>query len=154
MPLILLFLLFTVLPITEFSLLWSLADAVGIGPTVLLVLGTGVLGAWLARQQGIATLMRVQSEMRQNQMPADALFDGALILVAGAVLITPGMITDAFGFALLTPPIRALVKRGLRRWAARNVRVQTTTFTPGATPRPGSDSVIDAEATGTRVEDL
>ncbi|MEM8866091.1 MAG: FxsA family protein [Planctomycetota bacterium] len=148
-----LILLFTVLPLTEFSLLWWLAGSIGLAKTVVLVLGTGFLGAALAKQQGVATLFRIRQQLASNQMPTDALFDGALILVAGAVLITPGVLTDAMGFGLLIPPVRAVVKQGLRTWAARNVRVEMHGF---AQPQPkpaSSDSVIDVEATHTRVED-
>ncbi|MEN1681840.1 MAG: FxsA family protein [Planctomycetota bacterium] len=153
MPLLYLLMLFTVLPLVEFSLLWQLAGGLGLGPTILLVLVTGVIGAWLAKAQGVMTLLRVQREMASGKMPADALFDGALILVAGAVLITPGILTDLFGFCLLIPPIRFVVKRGLMAWAKRNVRVEVSSFgaAPQATRR--DDSVIDVHATGTRVED-
>lgn len=152
-----LLLLFTVLPLTEFWLLWQLAGGLGLPQTIVLVLATGFLGAALARQQGVATLWRIRQQLASNQMPTDALFDGALILVAGAVLITPGVLTDAAGFCLLVPPIRAVVKRGLRAWAAKNVRIETTGYgQPASRPasRASSDSVIDVEAVKTRVEDL
>lgn len=148
-----LILLFTVLPLVEFSLLWWLAGAMGLPQTILLVLGTGVLGAALAKQQGVMTLWRIREQLEAKQMPTDALFDGALILVAGAVLITPGVLTDAMGFALLIPPVRAMVKRGLRRWATRNVRVETTRFYSASRQPTAGDSVIDVEASHTRVED-
>lgn len=152
MLLLYLLVLFTVLPLVEFSLLWQLAGGFGLGPTLLLVLVTGVVGAWLARVQGVMTLLRVQREMASGKMPADALFDGALILVAGAVLITPGILTDLFGFCLLIPPIRFVVKQGLMAWAKRNVRVEVSSFAPPPSS-PRDDSVIDVNATRTRVED-
>ncbi|MEM9187254.1 MAG: FxsA family protein [Planctomycetota bacterium] len=163
MILIYLLLLFTVLPLVEFSLLWSIAGQLGLVPTVLLVLVTGFIGAGLARQQGVSTLIRIRGQLASNQMPTDALLDAALILVAGAVLITPGVLTDLAGFGLLSPPVRAVVKRGLTRWAAARVRVAA--FGPtgpmpnqtgqAATSRPAAgDSVIDVEAVHTRVEDV
>lgn len=172
MPLIFLILLFIALPVTEFALLIKLAESMGLLPTVALVLLTGVLGASLAKQQGVQTLTRIRSEMAGGKMPGDALFDGALILVAGAVLITPGVLTDAFGFCLLIPPLRAVVKRAIKAWAAHNVQV-TTSFSGGPSgptvgqagagfpsgagrdeiPRGGArDEIIDAEVIETRVQ--
>lgn len=113
--LLFLILLFTVLPLVEFSILISLGQSIGLVWTILLVLGTGVLGAALARWQGVQTAWRIREQMATGKMPTDALFDGALILVAGAVLITPGVLTDAFGFSLLIPPLRQLIKAGLKR---------------------------------------
>lgn len=148
-----LILLFTAVPLIEFSLLWWLTGEMGLPQTILLVLGTGVLGAWLARQQGVMALWRIRQQLATGQMPTDALFDGALILVAGAVLITPGVMTDAVGFALLIPPLRAIVKSRLSKWAAKNVQFQATSYTSPSQARPTSDSVIDVEVAHTRVED-
>ena len=74
---------------------------------------TGFVGAALARWQGLATLRKVQTDMAGGRVPGEALVDGLLILVAGAVLLTPGLLTDAAGFLLLIPPTRALVRRAL-----------------------------------------
>ena len=117
-----LLLLFTVLPVLELWLLLALGGAWGVGPTIGLVLVTGVLGAALARWQGFRALWRIRSELTSGRSPTDALLDGALILVAGAVLVTPGVITDAIGFALLAPMTRSGVKQLLRWWFARAVR--------------------------------
>jgi UPF0716 protein FxsA len=106
-----LLLLFTVVPLVELFLLVKLGTVIGIGPTVLIVICTGVLGAWLARWQGLGVLRRVSDDLAQGRLPADALIDGLLILIAGAVLLTPGLITDALGFLLLVPQGRALVRR-------------------------------------------
>lgn len=157
MPLLLLIFLFVAIPVTEFAILFELADSVGLLPTIALVLLTGVLGATLAKQQGLQTLTRIRQEMAGGKMPGDALFDGALILVAGAVLITPGILTDAFGFSLLIPPLRAIVKRLIKAWAARNVRVATSFSGPAGGPpmgetHRGRDEIIDAEVIETRVE--
>ena len=106
-----LLLLFTVVPLVELFLLVKLGTVVGVGPTIALVNFTGVLGAWLARQQGLGVLRRLRVELAAGRMPAGALIDGLLILVAGAVLLTPGLLTDALGFVLLVPPSRAVVRR-------------------------------------------
>jgi UPF0716 protein FxsA len=108
-----LLLLFTLVPLIELFLLVKLGTVIGIGATVLIVICTGVLGAGLARWQGLGVLRRLTEDMNHGRLPADALIDGLLILIAGAVLLTPGLITDAFGFLLLVPRGRAVVRRRL-----------------------------------------
>ncbi len=108
-----LLLLFTVVPLVELFLLVKLGTIIGIGPTVLIVICTGVLGAWLARSQGLGVLRRITEDLNQGRMPTGSLVDGLLILIAGAVLLTPGLITDALGFFLLLPPGRALVRKAI-----------------------------------------
>ena len=106
-----LLLLFTVIPLVELYLLVKIGTIVGVWPTVGLVVLTGILGAALARQQGLGVLKKLNDDLGSGRLPTDALIDGALILVAGAVLLTPGLITDAFGFFLLLPPGRAAVRK-------------------------------------------
>lgn len=106
-----LLLLFTLVPLLELFLLVKLGTVIGIGATVLIVICTGVLGAWLARWQGLGVLRRLTEDVNQGRLPTDALIDGLLILIAGAVLLTPGLITDALGFLLLVPQGRAVVCR-------------------------------------------
>ncbi len=106
-------LLFTLLPFVELYLLMKIGSAIGAASTLLIVIVTGVFGAWLARQEGLRALQRVQGELNAGRMPADALVDGLLILVAGIVMLTPGFLTDAAGLFLLIPPTRALVRRWL-----------------------------------------
>ena len=127
-----LLLLFTVVPLVELFLLVKLGTVIGIGPTVLIVITTGVLGAWLARWQGLGVLRRLTEDLNEGRLPADALIDGLLILIAGAVLLTPGLITDALGFVLLVPQSRTLVRRLIRDRFER--RFETT-----------DPDVIDAE---------
>lgn len=153
-----LFLLFTVLPIVELSLLiWLGGQTVWWAP-VLLVVVNGLAGALLWRWQGLRAIGRVRDDMAAGRMPADALVDGLLIFFAGALLITPGMITDAVGFALLIPPIRAVVKRHAKHWFVRNVEVRTAQFYgdgygSAATPGDG-DRIVEARVLETRVEDV
>jgi len=106
-----LLLLFTVVPLVELFLLVKLGTVIGIGATVLIVISTGVLGAWLARRQGLGVLRRLSEDINEGRMPANTLIDGLLILVAGAMLLTPGLITDALGFFLLVPYGRTVVRR-------------------------------------------
>lgn len=108
-----LLLLFTLVPLLELYLLLAIGRVVGFLPTVALVLITGVVGAWLAKSQGLRAWARVRAEMAAGRPPAAALLDGVLILIAGAVLLTPGLLTDLCGFFLLTPWGRGLVRRAL-----------------------------------------
>ncbi len=107
--------LFIALPIAELALLLKVEDYIHLGGTLALVVGTGILGATLARWQGLLQLQRIQAELKQGRMPAPQLLDGLLILIAGVLLLTPGLITDSIGFTLLLPPGRAAVKAWLRR---------------------------------------
>ena len=127
-----LLLLFTIVPLVELFLLVKLGTVVGVGPTVALVIFTGILGAWLARQQGLEVLRRVNEDLSQGRMPTEALMDGVLILIAGAVLLTPGLLTDALGFVLLIPRTRAEVRKIV---AARFARRQNK----------GEPEIIDVE---------
>ena len=106
-----LLLLFTIVPLVELFLLVKLGTVVGVGPTIALVIFTGILGAWLARQQGLGVLRRLSEDLAKGRLPAEALIDGLLILIAGAVLLTPGLLTDALGFLLLVPRSRAVVRK-------------------------------------------
>jgi len=118
-----LFLLFTLMPLLELSLLFLLSSVFGFWTTVSVVLITGMVGAALARWQGFQTLFRIQSEMRAGKMPAQAIGDGVLILIAGVLLITPGVITDIVGLSLLLPPVRLGVRKGLQLWLAKHMHV-------------------------------
>lgn len=95
---------------------------IGIGPTVGLVLLTGIAGAWLARTQGFDLVVRIQRELAEGRMPTDELFDGALILIGGVVLLTPGFWTDVSGFICLVPTTRQWLKRIIRNWAEKQLR--------------------------------
>lgn len=148
--------LFTVVPAFELYLLFQVAGRIGGATTVAICLVTGIVGARLARSQGGGVLRRMQEATQRGQIPARELVDGALILVAGVLLITPGMVTDAFGLLLLLPPTRAVFRRALVQWAkARMVaRVQGadgtwTEVRRGADPRgPGSPAGFRFEVGG------
>ena len=114
-----LFLAFTIIPAVELYLLIEIGSQLGALPTLGIVLGTGFLGAYLARLEGLNTLLRVREAALEGRSPTDDLLDGALIVAAGLVLITPGFLTDLTGFLLLFPltryPIREWLKSRLRR---------------------------------------
>lgn len=157
MLLLYLFLLFTVGPLCELILLLYVGSKIGPWWTVAIVLTTGIVGAALARWQGVRALLRVQRRLGRGQMPADELFDGVLILVAGLLLVTPGIMSDVLGFLLLLPPMRSVVKSMLRSWAKKNIRIRTTQTTSAAwtQPRrkPHRDEIIDVQVVETRVID-
>lgn len=110
-----LFLAFTLIPVAEIYLIIKLGGLLGAFNTVLIIIFTGFVGAYLARMQGMTTMMRVRRNMNQGIMPAEELFDALLILIAGIVLLTPGFLTDIAGIMLLLPPVRLHLKRYLRK---------------------------------------
>lgn len=151
-----LFLLFTLVPLAELWLLFQLSGMFGFWTTIFVVIATGALGASLARWQGWRALHRVQTEMRQGMLPAQALGDGVLILVAGVLLITPGILTDVLGLSLLIPPLRAGIRKGIQLWMAKHIQVQTSSTwqEPQAGHQPGGDTIVEARVLDTSVEDL
>ena len=110
-----LFFLLIALPVAEIALLIAIGRNIGLAATVALLLLTGLLGAFLARRQGLEIVRKVQSEMAAGRAPAGQLVDGALILLAGVLLIIPGVITDALGFFCLLPAGRTILKGWVRR---------------------------------------
>ncbi|MCG8635026.1 MAG: FxsA family protein [Desulfobacterales bacterium] len=110
-----LFLCFTLIPVIELYLLIQVGSVIGGLNTILLVIGTGFAGAWLARMEGMNTMFKVQQNLNQGLMPAEELIDALIILIAGLVLITPGLLTDFVGLMLLWPVTRNRFKRFLRR---------------------------------------
>lgn len=120
-----LLLTFIVVPITEIWLLLRISNSIGGGITLLIVISTAILGAYLVREQGLATLQSMQTQMNAGQIPAMEMAEGFALLLAGVVLLTPGFMTDALGFALLIPPLR----QALIRWVGsqRQIKMQTST---------------------------
>ena len=114
--------LFIGLPLLELAILIKLGQWMGLMPTIMLVILTGMVGAALARFQGFLVIRRIQSELQHSRMPAEQLIDGLLILIGGVVLLTPGLLTDVFGLCLLLPFTRTLFKRGLRKWFDRMIQ--------------------------------
>ncbi len=114
-------LLFIFLPMIELYLLIMLGSRIGPMPTIGLIVLTGIIGATLARQQGISVLTKIQKEIASGNPPAHELVEGALIVVGGIVLLTPGIITDVFGFSLLVPPVRKALCRALTKSFTKKV---------------------------------
>ena len=98
----------------ELGLLIEIGSHIGTMDTIILIIVTGIIGAYLAKQQGLRTFLQIQENLRQGIMPTEELLDGLLILTAGAVLLTPGFLTDVFGFLLLIPTTRNNIKNWLK----------------------------------------
>lgn len=116
--------LFLVVPIAELAVLIAVGGEIGVLNTIGLLILVSVVGAWLAKQQGIGVLRRIQSQLEAGRMPGAQLIDGFLILFAGALLITPGFLTDCLALGLLLPPTRAVVRGVLRRYFAARIVIR------------------------------
>jgi UPF0716 protein FxsA len=114
------FLFLIIVPAAEISVLLLSGQTIGIWPTILLIILTGFLGAYLAKQQGLEIIKRTQDQLRRGMMPGDVILDGISILLGGVLLLTPGFITDIMGVLLLAPPTRkffkALMLKLFRNW--------------------------------------
>ena len=112
--LIKLILLFTIVPFIELTLLIEIGSYIGTLNTIIIVIVTGIIGAFMARIAGLTVFLKIQENLREGIFPRDELFDGVLILISGAFLLTPGLLTDALGFFLLIPFGRLVVKGWLK----------------------------------------
>ncbi|MFK5920777.1 MAG: FxsA family protein [Verrucomicrobiota bacterium] len=118
-----LLILFITVPVLELVLFMTLGKSIGIFPTFGIILLTGFLGAWLTRLQGMRALLSYQQALNEGRLPHEEIIDGLIILVAGAVLLTPGFLTDAVGFSLLIPGVRAVVKKHLGKYLKEKIQV-------------------------------
>lgn len=109
-----LFLAFALIPVIEIAILIKAGSVIGVVNTIVIVLLTAFVGAYLARMEGLETMNRLRMSMNEGRMPAEELMDAFIIFAAGAVLLTPGFLTDIFGLLLLFPPSRNAFKRWLR----------------------------------------
>ncbi len=138
-----LFLIFVAVPIIEIALFIKVGGAIGLGATLAIVVLTAIAGTWLMRRQGLMTLERLQKSLAEGRNPADPMAQGAMILVAGILLLTPGFFTDAIGFLLLLPPVRVILIRWItaRLLASGSVHfsASATTHRHGGTGR--SDTI-------------
>ncbi len=134
----LIFLLVLIIPFVEIYLLLKVGGIIGAFPTIFLVVSTAVAGAWLLRQQGFATFQKLQANLRQGVIPAYEMIEGPIILVGGALLLTPGFITDLLGFACLIPQLR----RKIAQYVIENHFVQGGIFQQG---KPSESNVLEGE---------
>ena len=130
-----LFLIFVVVPLLDLWTLLRIGSVLHFWPTLALVLGMGALGAFLARRQGLRTLLRIQQELAAGRMPTAEMADGVVLLFAAALLVAPGCLTDVAGLLLLIPWFRAAFRKVAGAWFARHVRVMPPM--PGHDPSPG-----------------
>ncbi|MFB4163002.1 FxsA family protein [Alteribacillus sp. JSM 102045] len=115
-------LLLIVVPALEIGILILSGNTIGIWPTILLIILTGILGAWLAKREGLHTIRTAQVQMQNGEVPGGLVLDGICILIGGAVLLTPGFITDAIGFFLLIPYTRGMIKALLQKIFAKLIQ--------------------------------
>jgi UPF0716 protein FxsA len=145
-------LLFVIVPLAELAVIIKIGSWLGVGETLGLLLLISILGAWLVKRQGVGVIRRIQAQVNAGQVPGVELVDGALLLIAGALLLFPGFITDAIGLLLLVPPVRLGIRRFARRRLTRRVTrpvVEIRRWTTGpASRRPGAPSDSAAEQLG------
>lgn len=139
MPILLI--LFIAVPLVEIYFLIEVGSELGAGFTVFMVVLTAIIGAALVRYQGLTTLARAQTEMLQSRMPAVEVMEGAALLLAGAMLMVPGFVTDALGFLLLVPPLRQWM---IRRFLAKRV-VPANPYADPARPNDEGPRIIDID---------
>ena len=115
--------LFIGVPFAEIYVLLQVGQAIGVVNTLGLLIVISVVGAWLAKREGLGVLRRMQRSIDAGRVPGTELVDGFLILLAGALMLTPGFLTDILAILLLLPPVRAVVRRELRRRVARRIEI-------------------------------
>jgi UPF0716 protein FxsA len=118
-------LLFVIVPVIELVLLIQLGQFVGLVPTLALVIFTGVAGAALARAEGLRVFFSFQEELAGGRLPGQALLDGISVLIGGAFLLTPGVLTDVAGFSLILPPTRRWIQKRVRARLENSIKKGT-----------------------------
>lgn len=160
---ILILLAFILVPIAEIAVFIKAGEMIGLGWTLAVIILTAMIGTALLRQQGLKVLSQTQEKLNRGEMPVGELFTGLCLLVAGALLLTPGFITDAIGFALFLPPLRTILGyfvlrrlsrgQGARVWVNGEEVGPGTGRGPGGGPRrgpgsgPGGGPIIDGDYT-------
>ena len=146
-PLKILIVLFIAIPVIEIYLLIKVGSVIGAIPTILMIIGTAVLGATLLRMQGISTFQRVQAAMQRGEIPAIEMLEGLILLISGALLLTPGFFTDAIGFVALIPPAR----RAFIVWMLQHSNImQTGQFSQGGFSQHSSHHTYEGTSTSSK----
>jgi UPF0716 protein FxsA len=143
--------LFLVVPLAELAVIVQVAGSIGVLNTIALLVAVSLVGAWLAKREGLVTVRRIQAAMGRGEIPSREVADGALILFAGALMITPGFISDVLALVLLFPPSRAVGRRVLMRTVAARGRARVTVIGTRRAGRRGAptgdgDGVWDVES--------
>jgi UPF0716 protein FxsA len=131
-----LILIFVTIPLVEMLILIKMGELIGFWPTILLVIVTGIVGATLAKMQGFLVLTRIQRELNAGRIPKDEVIEGLLVLIGGIVLLTPGLLTDLCGFALMIPAVRRWVARLLKARFGKMIQGKHQVFVNGYTHSP------------------
>jgi len=148
------FLIFVAVPIIEIAVFIKVGGLIGVIPTLALVIAVAIFGTWLLRQQGLQTFNKAQAAMNRGEMPVGEMLDGFFLVLAALLMVTPGLLTDAIGFALLVPQVRRALGVVARRWVmARTVQTSFYQSDPrdrraDGSPRTdtGAGPIIDGEA--------
>mgnify|MGYP001168301351 CR=1 FL=1 len=151
----LLLVLFVAIPAAELYVILQASHAFGVFETIAALLVISAVGAWLCRREGFSTLRRIQAALNEGRIPTRELQDGALILLAGALLLTPGFLGDVLGILLLLPPTRAVARTVLARALRGRLRLATVGAAPGGAWSGGfrRGPVVDTEARDRRDDD-
>ncbi len=152
-----LIILFTLVPFIELYLLLAIAARTSAQFTFALVVATGILGAVLARRQGFRWREKMATQLQQGEIPTDGILDGLMIFIAGALLLTPGVLTDLLGFSLLIAPLRSLFKARIRQKISQSFGVGAKNhyqWTTGESSRDAErDRVIESYVIENRVSE-
>jgi len=111
-----LLILFVIIPVTELYILIEVGKRIGSLTTISIIIFTGILGAYLVKNQGFMILKKIQNDLNDGIMPGDSLIQGAIVLAGGILLLTPGFVTDTVGFIFLIPVSRNVIKKYLLKW--------------------------------------
>jgi UPF0716 protein FxsA len=132
-----LLLLMTVVPAVELYLLLQIGSAIGAAETIYLIIITGIVGAWLAKREGLSVVRKIQEDAVNGVSPGDRLVEGLMVLIGGVLLLTPGVVTDLCGLAMIFPLTRAPLARRTKGWLAARVTVNGVNIGP-AQPGPAA----------------
>jgi UPF0716 protein FxsA len=138
-------LLFFVVPIAELAVILQVADWAGIPLTIIGLIVISLVGGWLVKREGVGVWRRLQNQLQRGQLPRTEVVDGFLVMFAGALLLTPGFLTDILAALLLLPPTRALIRPVVLRWWAKRRSVAARRFVVVGRPDNGGD-VIDVDS--------
>lgn len=138
-------LIFVVFPLAELAVIVTVAGSIGVLNTLGLLVLVSIVGAWLAKREGLGVFNRVRAALDRGELPSREVADGFLILFAGALMLAPGFITDVLALVLLIPPTRAVVRAALLSYAARRGRMAVVSSYGGRAARFGSGDVFGAD---------
>jgi UPF0716 protein FxsA len=147
---LLLLVLFIVVPLAELAVIIQVGEAIGVWWTIAILIADSVLGSVLMRSQGRAVWQRFNATLQAGRAPAREIADGVLVIFGGALLLTPGFLTDIVGLLFLLPPTRAIIRRVFLRQAMR--RITVTMATGASMPRRGGGRTDDVDGTAVDVD--